>query len=298
MMHRVALFSLVVPLAACVLSTDNLGDPNAQGGSDGSSSDGTTGGTAGMTGAQEGTTAAPTTSDPSTTTASPTTASTDEESSSGCGIDCVDLPAIECDVWAQDCADGYKCAAHADEGESSWHQTRCVPIARDPHDVGDACQVFDYGTSGSDDCDIARMCFAADPKTLIGTCYSLCYGSPDNPMCDEGFTCVIANEGVITLCLPTCDPIAQDCPAGQACYPFDDGYACAPAADQPGDYGDDCTQHECAPGFTCVAAESHPACETAGCCTPWCDPEAPLCPEGTVCTPDDVMPDVGRCLAP
>src|SRR5690606_9934066 len=33
-----------------------------------------------------------------------------------------------CDNWAQDCPDGEKCAAWADDGTNSWNNLKCVPV--------------------------------------------------------------------------------------------------------------------------------------------------------------------------
>jgi hypothetical protein len=138
---------------------------------------------------------------------------------------------IECSIWDQDCDEGEKCAPWANDGGSAWNATKCVPVDANPSQVGDSCTVEGSGVSGVDTCDVSSMCWDVDPETNEGTCIAFCSGSENAPVCDDPTTsCSIANEGVLTLCLPSCDPLSQDCPDGQACYPIDNSFVCAPDA--------------------------------------------------------------------
>jgi hypothetical protein len=203
---------------------------------------------------------------------------------------------IECSVWDQDCPDGQKCMPWANDGGSSWNATKCTPRDPNPAQPGDACTVEGSGISGIDNCDVASMCWDVDGETNTGICVAFCTGAEANPVCDDPQTsCSIANEGVLILCLPTCDPLAQDCQDGQACYGIDDAYVCAPdASGEMGAYGDPCEfLNACDPGLECLNADGVPGCQGAlGCCSPFCDlddPEAGAnCPGadgGQECTP-------------
>ncbi len=185
---------------------------------------------------------------------------------------------FECDLFAQDCPQGEKCMPWANDGGGAWNATRCSPIAPAPGQAGDECTVEGNGVSGIDDCDIGVMCWDVDPKTNMGTCVAMCTGDESNPICEDPDTsCAIANDGAIILCLPNCDPLLQDCVDGQACYPINDAWSCAPdASGETGVYGDPCEFiNVCDPGYICLNAAAVPsgqACEGAGgCCSGICD---------------------------
>jgi len=132
-----------------------------------------------------------------------------------------------CDVWTQDCPSGEKCIAWASDG-GTWNATRCSGIVRDPGAIGDPCTVEGSAFSGIDDCDIGAMCFHVDPETNEGTCLGLCIGSAEDPICDPGTTCTIRNDGVLTLCLPTCNPLLDDCDEGHVCGSDESDFWCVP----------------------------------------------------------------------
>ena len=91
---------------------------------------------------------------------------------------------------------------------------------------------------------------------------------------DVSSTCIVANDGFLPLCLPSCDPISQNCADGEACYPSENGFVCAPDASGPdlGGYGDACEfTNACDPSLLCIGAQSVPGCESASCCTHFCD---------------------------
>jgi hypothetical protein len=223
---------------------------------------------------------------------------------------------IECDVWAQDCPDEEKCMPWANDGGSSWNATRCSPLDPAPTQPGDECTVEGSGISGIDNCDLSSMCWDVDPETNMGTCVAFCMGSEANPVCEDPNTsCVIANEGVLILCLPNCDPLLQDCAEGQGCYAVNDAFACAPdaGAEGVGAYGDDCGfVNDCDPGLFCSDPAAVPGCAGTGCCSPFCDLSDPgataACPGnagGQECTAwyaEGQAPpgfeDVGACLIP
>ena len=197
---------------------------------------------------------------------------------------------FECDVFAQDCPPGEKCMPWANDGGTQWNATRCAPVADMPGMAGDACMVEGSPYSGIDSCDLGGMCWEVDPETLTGTCVAMCTGGPDAPMCEPGFECVMANDGVLALCLASCNPLAQDCFEGEGCYPVTPSiFECAPDASGGAGAGQPCDYiNACTPGTMCADIGLVPDCMgPAGCCTSFCslgDP-APPCLPGQTCEP-------------
>ncbi len=229
----------------------------------------------------------------------------------------MDLPE-DCSTIEQDCPPGYKCMPWASDGGGAWNDTRCVEIVPDPNAPGETCSVEGSGTSGLDDCDGTSMCWDVDPATNEGTCRPFCIGDFENPTCAEPCDyCPLFGDGNITLCFPLCDPVGQDCPVGEACYPTNDSFACAPdASARDTQIGTPCEFiNGCPPGLMCLNADSVPDCMGAiGCCAPSCpvgraDPCPRLLP-GSECVPwyeDGTVPphveacftaEPGACLIP
>lgn len=184
---------------------------------------------------------------------------------------------IECDPFDQDCPRGEKCMPWANDGGMSWNAQRCSPVADNPLGWGETCTMEGSPYSGIDDCELGAMCWAVDPETLQGTCVPMCGGSELAPECPASTSCLIANDGVLTLCLPQCDPLASDCEADEVCVPSDADFVCAPTGTDT-IAGDPCESiNSCAAGLVCVDAPTvAPSCGGAtGCCTPWCDLSAP-----------------------
>lgn len=215
---------------------------------------------------------------------------------------------LECDQWAQDCPKGEKCLPWATDG-GTWDSTMCSPVVADPGQLGDPCIAENGGTGGSDDCDLGLMCWGVDLETNEGICAPQCTGSPEAPSCAPPDTaCVISNGGVVTLCLPVCNPLAHECPEGDGCYPTGDTITCSPdVSDDGGAPGDPCAfVNVCQDGLWCAPGPTVPGCPEDGCCSPFCtigDDEA--CLEGQTCVPfyDGDAPlacleEVGGCAAP
>lgn len=230
------------------------------------------------------TTGSPTTSTtevpPDSSPPNPTTTSTDESSSGTGGVDFLiksdefgDTP-IECSIWEHDCPRGEKCMPWANDGGNVWNATRCSPIDPNPDGPGESCMAEDSGVSGVDTCDGTSMCFGVD-ESLNGYCTPFCLGSPESPTCaDPTRSCTLGGDSVLALCLPACDPLEQDCPAGQGCYEFSNGFQCAPdASNEGGDDGDTCGFiNDCSPGLICLQSTQTADCEdNTGCCSPYCD---------------------------
>jgi hypothetical protein len=118
----------------------------------------------------------------------------------------------------------------------------------------------------------------------MGTCISFCEGSAASPVCNDPTTaCSISND-VLALCLPTCDPLLQDCDidAGEACYLNGNTteFFCAPdVSGEGGAYGEACDSmfiNVCNAGHMCLDSNSVPNCPGAsGCCSAFCDVTLP-----------------------
>lgn len=186
--------------------------------------------------------------------------------------------AFACDHWAQDCPPGEKCMPWGAEGRSWWDGLRCQPIDPQPVADGDACVIEGWATSGVDNCERGSMCWDVDDANGIGTCVAMCSGNEASPTClAPQMECIVIN-GVIAVCLPSCDPLTQDCGQGQGCYPLDDVFACAPAVGgDEGSFGDPCAFiNVCEPGLFCADAEGVPNCVSSeGCCSTFCDVSDP-----------------------
>ena len=220
-------------------------------------------------------------------------------------------PAVECDVWTQDCPPGEKCMPWANDGGNSWNATRCSPVDDNPGQVGDECMVDGSGVSGIDTCDVGEMCYYVDPETNAGTCVGFCTGNESSPMCDPGFLCSISNDGVLILCRRECDPLLQDCMGSAACLQANgtDGFVCiVDASGDGGAPGDPCEYlNACDPGLFCANAEVVPGCAGAvGCCSEFCDLTDPMCSlMGQTCQPwfevgaePPGLENVGGCALP
>ncbi len=216
----------------------------------------------------------------------------------------------KCDVFAQDCADGQKCVAWAEGGGTSWNDTKCVAVTGDGQH-GDPCTTEGGGTTGVDDCALGFMCWdVVDDK---GTCVALCTGSADAPKCIDDLVCVIANDGVLNLCLTPCDPLLQDCPGDDLCIPNGEEFVCVlDASGEEGQVHDVCEfVNACAKGLTCqdaatASSECDPA--AAGCCEPFCEFPDGACPaadqkcvqwfDPMTLPMDDPRLDIGVCAIP
>jgi hypothetical protein len=182
-----------------------------------------------------------------------------------------------CDMWTQDCPDGWKCAPRDSTGGGAdyWNDNRCVPVVDDPAQPGEPCHVEGWPFSGQDDCDLGSFCWDLDPAKE-GKCIAHCVGTPEDHACaDEALVCMWTFAARVTLCLPPCDPLLQDCLDGEACHGADQGFACFPELEAPGGYGDACTHPiMCDAGMFCAHADYVPNCDVGpavGCCSTLCN---------------------------
>ncbi|MCA9713105.1 MAG: hypothetical protein H6713_14815 [Myxococcales bacterium] len=180
-----------------------------------------------------------------------------------------------CFIHAQDCPAGAKCAAVDTNGNGAWDSALCVEIKGDGQ-LGDPC-TYDGPAAGTDDCGGGLMCWFYDLETYAGTCVALCEGF-ENPLCGAETVCSVSNGESLKLCLPTCDPLADDCPQHGVCVqtPMSGLFSCT--LDSSGDAGAEGTPcglvNGCAPGSACISTNDYPAPGCDGeprCCAPYCD---------------------------
>ena len=188
-----------------------------------------------------------------------------------------DPPTVsECDPFAQDCPEGEKCVPYGSTG-GNWDANKCVPVMGDGA-AGDACT---YGgvVEATDDCDEDTHCWdVMDVDGMnIGVCTPFCQGTADDPLCElEGTQCLIVNEGSVTMCISTCDPLLQDCGEGLACFLSDNEFFCVFTTQDIPTWEPCGFINDCAGGTACVVADLVPDCQGSACCAPFCDIEDPM----------------------
>jgi hypothetical protein len=216
-----------------------------------------------------------------------------------------------CDAYVQDCPEGEKCVPSW-SAEGDWDGQKCVPVLGDQMS-GEPCH--SWGTvESTDDCDATSYCWDVQDLDgeLIGICAPFCTGPADDPNCPDlpgctHYNCLSTNNPAPNLCVPDCQPLAQDCGPELGCVWFGDLFTCGITHnDFP--VGGVCEDiNDCVAGSGCVESALLPNCAGAACCTPFCDPTAMIdpCPEllaDTSCFPFEeaamYQPGcvVGRCL--
>ncbi len=203
------------------------------------------------------------------------------------------------------CAEGEKCVAYSDD-DTTWNANKCALVLGEGS-PGDAC-TWTGLADASDDCDANSHCWnlVEVDGQVQGTCVAGCGGTPDAPICDPGSSCLIANEGSLALCLPTCDPLVQDCADGQACYAGNEAFNCVFTSSNHA-LGEACEfVNDCALGSLCIDAAALPTCAGGACCAAYCDLATPSCATaGTECSAVFELgsaplglEDLGVCLVP
>lgn len=243
---------------------------------------------------------------PTTETGDPDPGPTTTASTSSVFVPEDDTPSPnQCDPFAQDCEVGEKCVPYASSG-GNWDANKCVPVLGDAK-VGEPC-TYSNPSDATDSCDASSMCWNVGDVDgePIGTCSAFCSGTPDDPMCPAASSCSISCDGSLSVCIPSCDPIVQDC-LGLGCYWTGSDFMCVFAAGEGIEEGQACGFiNDCKPGLICVNADNLPGCADSACCTAFCELSAPACAiPGTECVAffDEGMAapgyeDVGTCLSP
>ncbi|MEM9456077.1 MAG: hypothetical protein AAGF11_17985 [Myxococcota bacterium] len=301
--------------AACGPSTGSESEAGS------AESSGSSGGTTPIT----ATTATPTTTTTSMTTMGPegtssTTTSVDESSDDQGGsfyAGPTDIPTTElCDLQAQDCLPGEKCSPWSVDGDHIHDSSRCVPVADNPGQSGEPCQVEGSHYSGFDDCDVGLVCADVAPGTDTGVCRAICDPDGEKFCADPNTVCIGWYDGAFPICSAACDPVLMDCRPGLGCYGNPDtvcdfgacGYPPPPrTALSQGEVCSELFVNECEAGLQCTDGSLVLGCAGARCCTATCDlSDATSCDAipGTVCgvsyPPDSCLPKLyfaGVCVA-
>jgi hypothetical protein len=191
----------------------------------------------------------------------------------------------ECDTILQNCPSGQKCTGVKPSLPAPYRGTACVPDnAGQGSPAGSICL---SGTDGVDSCDPGSMCVQFG--TGEGMCLPFCVGPADAPTCDDpAQVCArVDRTWPISLCVPTCDPLAYDCPdadldvSAMVCQPAAVGFGCVLRGNLDGHaLGEPCTDHrDCIAAARCAAPDDVPGCTGPdGCCAAYCDVTAPACP--------------------
>lgn len=192
------------------------------------------------------------------------------------------------DMPNDSCPEGHKCTI-----EGAVSDTHCVPVVEEPKGLYEPCSILmGDAMSGYDDCGPELLCWNVDPDTGIGECIGFCLGPADELSCaDPGASCSICQECAVGLCLPGCDPLAQDCKGDDLCVPNpqDPGhFVCVlDASGAEGQVFDPCEYvNACDPGLHCAESKLAEECDpmVVGCCLPFCDTSMPVCPgAGQMC---------------
>jgi hypothetical protein len=237
----------------------------------------------------------------------PTTGISSSDSGTFMEFDLPQMQPVECDPHAdKPCPDGQKCSAAAPEWELYWPYSgtlSCFPILGNQQ-KGEACDRGENIVDGLDDCASGLIC--ADIHWAwkkSGVCVDFC-----DPAFKDGVTnqacsdprdfcsAPVCQDCLLSVCVPACDPLVQDCPEGTACvlaYVNSDlAFACESVEIDLPKAGESCFGKECGPGAQCVPNDKvgNPSCEGLDfCCTPLCDLNEPnTCPGmamGEVCKP-------------
>lgn len=185
----------------------------------------------------------------------------------------------ECNLFLQDCPAEQKCTAYSEDGSIFPNGTRCVPLDPNPKMPGDDCVVPGKFGDGVDNCGKGSLCLDIENDGKA-TCVAYCTGTMDDPECPEPTQeCSFLFEPTVPVCFTACNPLLQNCSAGETCVPNEAAlgapfFVCMPRVypEIPGKYGDSCLALSgCDPGNLCIFAENLPMCDTVYCCSVWCD---------------------------
>ncbi len=178
----------------------------------------------------------------------------------------------DCDFYQQDCKPEFKCAP-LDAPICLSDQFKCVPLSEPAVGHGELCTLSNGICGGVDNCEIGSFCSLVDGQQIFGTCLATCMGS-----IGEGFKCSAPTQecvrigGDVSVCIPRCHPLKQDCDAGQTCsyQGLQFGMACIAQDPMPSGLLMPCeSEKDCEVGLSC-APEGAPGCQ-GPCCTPFCN---------------------------
>lgn len=246
-------------------------------------------------------------------TSSTTDASDSSSETTGTPPPSFDCPPAEgeqqCDLALQDCPAGWKCILWDAEGNLfEPDATVCAPLDERPVDPYGSCT--NDVAACTDDCPSGAACLPYYDEG--GTCLDMCSegeGCPGDQVCTTCASCSGA------WCVPTCDPLAPECPEAFASCSLDhvfgqSAFSCGGSPLGPGGAGDPCDfLSSCSEGHLCAAPEAvGPECVDLACCTDLCDlldPGASCSNPAHVCIPvfipGQALPSqehIGMCALP
>jgi hypothetical protein len=214
------------------------------------------------------------------------------------GPPCAERTEANCDP-AQDCGcgAGLRCAQVYESLDPWTVHTACVAVGT--HPIGAGCAVD--ATTRIDDCVGGAVC-------LSNGCQALCHVAADAE-CASNEACMavagyFADRPGIGACHRICDPLAQNCSAGEGCF-YDTRRrigVCATIQNDPstgtiGGQGDPCqAANSCERGTACLFLD--PQSPTGNRCATYCDPSStnPCAPLGgslTCKSLDALYPNAG-----
>jgi hypothetical protein len=192
-----------------------------------------------------------------------------------------------CDPIAQTgCEDHQKCVPYAQPGASSFNANMCVDVLG-RLSAGEPC-TRDALAHPTDDCDADSFCWDVERDVGgSGVCRAFCTGTDDDPLCAADTSCSISNSGAVALCIPTCDPVLQDCAdERQGCHWMGDDFQCVDGVQGTQKLGDSCDSvDDCVAGTECVTSDALPDCKGASCCAAYCELDDSRCDSDTACMP-------------
>ncbi len=185
---------------------------------------------------------------------------------------------LDCNAVSQTgCQPGEKCGFVLDDPMSGLGHTGCA--ADGTAALGEACTGPANATE-SDTCASGGHCYQ-------GFCQEICTTVSDT--CADATSCVMFTNLDFDLCLPNCNPIAQDCPEvsgnPQGCYLLPSGPVCA-GVFMDAQPGEACTAaNGCTPGAGCFGdpgaclrycslTTCPPQTDEMGNVVAWCGPDA------------------------
>ena len=205
-----------------------------------------------------------------------------------------------CDPLAQDCPKAEACYPVGD-GDFD-----CAPVGNGNH--GDDCEFLN-------DCGAGLACVLdvceplCDVETQAdcgpGTCEPLEPGGSVGVCLGSPITCDPGEVEYAGGCYASCDPLMQDCEAGEGCFLVGEPVAFICIPDGEAVQNEACEfVNSCSAGFTCVTGTALPGEPNPGGCTEYCDLSGPeTCPDGLTCIDIITPPDepagaenVGACV--
>lgn len=216
----------------------------------------------------------------------------------------------QCDLALQDCPDGFKCILWDAEGDVLEPDgIVCAPIDERPVELYQSCT--NDVAACTDDCpgDAACLSIYGEGAACLNQC-------DENDACPGDQVCKSCGSCWTAWCVPTCDPLAPDCPAtaGSCALGYDFGqtaFSCEGPPPGPGGAGEPCggDPWSCGESLQCASQEVlGPDCLDLACCTELCsllDPGAACSNPAHVCIPlfipGQALPSqehIGQCALP